>query len=270
MILCKLSIKRPFILLPMFQCHAKAVLWWPNGDEIDDDDDDEDDVNDDNDVDDHDIYIVCVSRKSDPVKMMMMIFQCHATAVKVMSSDDPTIPSTAPISFLFNTKRSSTASFGKVHNDDIDDEKYFGVRNRISPDTPRYFLSFLKYRKNQVKLFKSEPPQDWIPLNSEMWQLCKVLRCTSRFITCREGLPRVDSLYIIYNYMSTSTSSSSSLPCTSQAGNFPIVDTLTAAHHSREELPHGNCVSVFVYLCFCIWICHYSCCCTQLQRRTFP
>ena len=137
---------------------------------------------------------MCVSRKSDLVKKMMMIFQCHATAVKVMSSDDPTIPSTAPISFLFNTKRSSTATFGKVHNDDIDDEKYFGVRNTISPDTPRYFLSFLKYRKNQVKLFKSEPPQDLIPLNSEMWQLCKVLRCTSRFITCREGLPRVDSL----------------------------------------------------------------------------
>ena len=93
------------------------------------------DVNDDNDVDDHDIYIVCVSRKSDPVKMMMMIFQCHATAVKVMSSDDPTIPSTAPISFLFNTKRSSTATFGKVHNDDI--EKYNITRyTEIFPQFP--------------------------------------------------------------------------------------------------------------------------------------
>ena len=39
----------------MFQCHAKAVLWWPNGDENDDDDDDEDE-DDVNDVDDHDIY----------------------------------------------------------------------------------------------------------------------------------------------------------------------------------------------------------------------
>ena len=54
--------------------------------------------------------------ENDPPPFLPM-FQCHAMAVKEMSSDDQTIPSTATISLLFNPKRNLMAASSTTSSD---------------------------------------------------------------------------------------------------------------------------------------------------------